>query len=67
MHLKFQGGSLNQGTPPVDVNCTDLPGRSSLEIAVDNENVELVELLLKQPNIHIGNALLYAIREGVYR
>ncbi|PAV75940.1 hypothetical protein WR25_09382 [Diploscapter pachys] len=28
---------------------------------------EVVELLLQQPNIRIGNALLCAIREGVYR
>ena len=42
-------------------------GQTALEIAVDNENVEIVELLLCQPNIRIGNALLYAIREGVYR
>jgi ankyrin repeat protein len=44
-----------------------LLGQTALEIAVDNENVEIVELLLKQPNVRIGNALLYAIREGVYR
>ncbi len=51
----------------VNVNCNDLLGRSALEIAVDNENVEIVELLLSQDGIRIGNALLYAIREGVYR
>jgi len=38
-----------------------------VEIAVDNENVEIVELLLRQDGVHIGDALLYAIREGVYR
>lgn len=42
--------------PPrsVNVNCTDLLGRSALQIAVDNENVELVEILLQQHDIKIG-------------
>lgn len=39
-------------------------GRTAIEIAVDNENNELVELLLQQDDIRIGNALLCAIREG---
>lgn len=42
-------------------------GRSAIQIAVDNENTELVELLLRQDGVQIGDALLYAIREGVYR
>ncbi|KAI8798703.1 transient-receptor-potential-like protein, partial [Biomphalaria glabrata] len=53
--------------PPVSVNCTDMLGRSAIQIAVDNENIELVELLLSQEGVKIGDALLYAIREGVYR
>ncbi|KAH9523212.1 bifunctional tryptophan synthase trp1 [Bulinus truncatus] len=53
--------------PPVSVNCTDMLGRSAIQIAVDNENSELVELLLSQEGVKIGDALLYAIREGVYR
>ncbi|KRZ80906.1 Transient-receptor-potential-like protein [Trichinella papuae] len=52
---------------PVDINCTDLLGRTALEISVDNENVEIVELLLKQPGVKVCNALLYAIREGVFK
>uniref|UniRef100_A0A0K0CZW9 ANK_REP_REGION domain-containing protein n=1 Tax=Angiostrongylus cantonensis TaxID=6313 RepID=A0A0K0CZW9_ANGCA len=52
---------------PLNVNCLDSMGRSALEIAVDNENIEVVDLLLKHPDIRIGNALLCAIREGVYR
>ena len=56
-----------QGPNPVNVNCTNILGRSAIQIAVDNENVEIVELLLKQAVIKIGDALLYAIREGVYR
>ncbi|BFZ24110.1 hypothetical protein BsWGS_27149 [Bradybaena similaris] len=52
---------------PVSVNSTDMLGRSAIQIAVDNENSELVELLLRQEGVKIGDALLYAIREGVYR
>ncbi|XP_035826877.1 transient-receptor-potential-like protein, partial [Aplysia californica] len=55
------------GSDPVSVNCTDMLGRSAIQIAVDNENIELVELLLRQEGVKIGDALLYAIREGVYR
>lgn len=56
-----------QGPNPVNVNCTNMLGRSAIQIAVDNENVELVEILLKQEGVKIGDALLYAIREGVYK
>ncbi len=56
-----------QGPNPVNVNCTNILGRSAIQIAVDNENTEIVELLLKQDGVKIGDALLYAIREGVYR
>ena len=56
-----------QGPTPVNVNATNMMGRSAIQIAVDNENVEIVELLLKQEGVQIGDALLYAIREGVYR
>ncbi|GFS15885.1 transient-receptor-potential-like protein [Elysia marginata] len=38
---------------PVSVNCTDMLGRSAIQIAVDNENIELVELLLKQEGVRI--------------
>ncbi|KAK4473693.1 hypothetical protein MN116_003039, partial [Schistosoma mekongi] len=51
----------------VDVNCVNMLGRTAIQIAVDNENIELVELLLEQPGIEIGDAILYAIQEGVYR
>ncbi|XP_054722030.1 transient-receptor-potential-like protein [Uloborus diversus] len=52
---------------PVSVNCTNILGRSAIQIAADNENVEIVELLLEQENVKIGDALLYAISEGVYK
>lgn len=54
------------GPTPVNVNCTNILGRSAIQIAVDNENIEIVEVLLKQEGVKIGDALLYAIREGVY-
>lgn len=55
---------LKDGDRRLNVNCLDSMGRTALEIAVDNENMEVVELLLQQPDIRIGNALLCAIREG---
>uniref|UniRef100_A0A9J2Q8I2 Transient receptor ion channel domain-containing protein n=1 Tax=Ascaris lumbricoides TaxID=6252 RepID=A0A9J2Q8I2_ASCLU len=61
---------LQKNILPLNVNAVDSMGRTAIEIAVDNENNEIVELLLQQENIHIGNALLCAIREGnlcVYR
>ncbi|CAI5445881.1 unnamed protein product [Caenorhabditis angaria] len=59
--------NYHDGIKLLNVNCLDSMGRTALEIAVDNENMEVVELLLQQPTIRIGNALLCAIREGVYR
>ncbi|KAH7731514.1 Protein TRP-1 a [Aphelenchoides avenae] len=58
---------LNQKNVPLNVNCADAMGRTAIEIAVDNENIEIVDLLLQQEGIRVGNALLCAIREGVYR
>lgn len=52
---------------PVNVNSTNMLGRSAIQIAVDNENVEIVEILLQQDGVKIGDALLYAIREGVFK
>ncbi|GMT18098.1 hypothetical protein PFISCL1PPCAC_9395, partial [Pristionchus fissidentatus] len=63
--------ALNPIPPPskgeLNINAMDAMGRTAIEIAVDNENVEIVQLLLEQPKIRVGNALLCAIREGVYR
>ncbi|KAI1721291.1 transient receptor ion channel II domain-containing protein [Ditylenchus destructor] len=57
---------LNQKNVALNINAVDAMGRTAIEIAVDNENMEIVELLLQQEGIRIGNALLCAIREGVY-
>ncbi|CAL8377674.1 unnamed protein product, partial [Gadus morhua 'NCC'] len=48
----------------MDVNCLDPLGRSSLLIAIENENLEVMELLLDH-GVHTGDALLYAIRKEV--
>ncbi|KAM9827226.1 short transient receptor potential channel 5a [Neosynchiropus ocellatus] len=48
----------------MDVNCLDPLGRSGLLIAIENENLEIMELLLDH-GIHTGDALLYAIRKEV--
>lgn len=44
---------------PVNVNCTDILGRTAIQIVVDNENVEIVELLLKQENVKIGKKICF--------
>ncbi|TNN71083.1 Short transient receptor potential channel 5 [Liparis tanakae] len=48
----------------MDVNCLDPLGRSALLIAIENENLEIMELLLDH-GVHTGDALLYAIRKEV--
>ncbi|XP_033631694.1 short transient receptor potential channel 4-like [Asterias rubens] len=45
-------------------NCVDSLGRTGLLIAIQNENIEIIELLLKH-NVHVGDALLHAIDEEV--
>ncbi|XP_055249431.1 short transient receptor potential channel 5 [Moschus berezovskii] len=48
----------------VNINCMDPLGRSALFIAIENENLEIMELLLKH-SVYVGDALLYAIRKEV--
>ncbi|XP_077983684.1 short transient receptor potential channel 4-like [Glandiceps talaboti] len=48
----------------ININCVDSLGRSALLIAIQNENVEIIELLLIH-NVQIGDALLHAIDEEV--
>jgi ankyrin repeat protein len=39
---------------PLNINAIDAMGRTAIEIAVDNENLEIVELLLQQVlHLHI--------------
>ena len=49
-------------TDKFDINCSDPLGRSALLMAIDNENLEMVELLLEY-NIETRDALLHAISE----
>ncbi|KAF7700331.1 short transient receptor potential channel 4b [Silurus meridionalis] len=48
----------------INVNCVDPLGRTALLIAIENENMEMVELLLAH-EVHVGDALLHAIRKEV--
>ncbi|RWS29242.1 transient receptor potential ion channel subfamily C trp-like protein [Leptotrombidium deliense] len=53
----------HKNSSKLDVNCVDPLGRSALVLAIENENMELIEVLLKQPSIRPGDALLHAINE----
>ncbi|KAK6745872.1 hypothetical protein RB195_012156 [Necator americanus] len=46
----------------LNINCVDPLGRNALLIAIENENIEMIELLLDN-NIETGDAILYAIGE----
>ncbi|KAL8587649.1 hypothetical protein ACOMHN_045338 [Nucella lapillus] len=46
----------------ININCVDPLGRTALLIAIENENIEMVEMLLRS-NVEIGDALLHAINE----
>ncbi|XP_061638793.1 short transient receptor potential channel 4b isoform X2 [Phyllopteryx taeniolatus] len=48
----------------INIDCVDSLGRTALLIAIENENLEIVELLLSY-NVHVGDALLHAIRKEV--
>ncbi|CAF5055856.1 unnamed protein product, partial [Rotaria magnacalcarata] len=47
---------------PINVNCLDPLGRSALLIAIEYENIEMIELLLNY-NVDTGEAILRAIDE----
>ncbi|XP_049582628.1 short transient receptor potential channel 4b isoform X3 [Syngnathus scovelli] len=48
----------------INIDCVDSLGRTALLIAIENENLEIVDLLLSY-NVHVGDALLHAIRKQV--
>ncbi|XP_054611561.1 short transient receptor potential channel 4-like isoform X2 [Dunckerocampus dactyliophorus] len=48
----------------ININCIDPLGRTALLIAIENENLEIIELLLGF-NVYVGDALLHAIRKEV--
>ena len=45
-------------TPPLNINCVDPLGRTALLMAIDNENLEMVELLIE-------NKVRYTYPRGV--
>ncbi|XP_056450879.1 short transient receptor potential channel 4-like [Gadus chalcogrammus] len=48
----------------ININCIDPLGRTALLIAIENENLEIIELVLSF-NVYVGDALLHAIRKEV--
>ncbi|XP_068601206.1 short transient receptor potential channel 4b [Brachionichthys hirsutus] len=48
----------------INIDCIDPLGRTALLIAIENENLEIIDLLLSY-NVHVGDALLHAIRKEV--
>ena len=46
----------------ININCVDPLGRTALLIAIENENIEMIEMLLAS-GAEIGDALLHAINE----
>lgn len=51
-----------QDTGYININCVDPLGRSALLMAIDNENLEMVELLIEY-KVDTKDALLHAISE----
>lgn len=51
-----------QETGYFNINCVDPLGRTALLMAIDNENLEMVELLINY-NVDTKDALLHAISE----
>ncbi|XP_049779792.1 transient receptor potential-gamma protein-like [Schistocerca cancellata] len=51
-----------QETAYININCVDPLGRSALLMAIDNENLEMVELLIEY-KVETKDALLHAISE----
>lgn len=52
----------NEDEEPININCVDPLGRSALLMAIDNENLEMVQLLIFF-NVDTKDALLHAISE----
>ncbi|XP_057676594.1 short transient receptor potential channel 4-like [Corythoichthys intestinalis] len=48
----------------ININCIDPLGRTALLIAIENENLEIIELLLSF-GVYVGDALLHAICKEV--
>ncbi|XP_033743329.1 LOW QUALITY PROTEIN: transient receptor potential-gamma protein-like [Pecten maximus] len=46
----------------LNINCVDPLGRTALLVAIENENIEMIELLLSY-HVDLGDSLLHAINE----
>lgn len=53
---------LSRPDTGLNINCVDPLGRSALLMAIDNENLEMVELLIEH-QVDTKDALLHAISE----
>ncbi|XP_076446339.1 short transient receptor potential channel 4-like [Babylonia areolata] len=60
--LHAPGLGHGAAVPAINVNCVDPLGRTALLIAIENENIEMIEVLL-QEQVEVGDALLHAINE----
>lgn len=54
--------SLMQDDPTLNINCRDALGRSALLIAIEYDNLEMMEVLLSF-SVELRDALLHAISE----
>lgn len=53
---------VNEENDNININCVDPLGRSALLMAIDNENLDMVDLLITY-NVDTKDALLHAISE----
>lgn len=56
--------SFLEDNPGFNINCVNFQGVSALQIAVQINSEPMVELLLEQKNIDIGDTVLHAIRDN---
>ncbi|XP_017774988.1 PREDICTED: short transient receptor potential channel 4-like [Nicrophorus vespilloides] len=50
-----------------NVNCVNFQGVSALHIALQNRSESMVEFLVSQPNIDIGDCVLHAVRDNLIK
>ena len=57
--------SIEDLDSPLNVNCVDYMGRSAIHLAVDCDNMDMVELLMERVTFElIEESLLHAISKG---
>ena len=55
---------IAQAFPDTNVNAIDYQGRTALQMAVRNQNDDMIDYLITIPAMRMGDTLLYAVREG---